>query len=113
MEDVNKLILVACLTGLPLVAIAKQSKEPAFVPAPMTEVDVIPGRPWDGKGAAEFRGPFADALKSLLAAGLPDPTGLPYRKLSIPTGNCYTGDDGVQETEAWLLPDEGQNGARV
>jgi hypothetical protein len=83
---------------------AEEARE--FIPSPLTLSDEIPGHPWDGKGAGEFKGPFAAALKELLAAGFPDPAGLAYEKIAIPTGNCWGGDTGVIETEGWLLPAE-------
>ncbi len=77
-----------------------------FIPSPLTTSAEIPGHPWDGKGAGDFNGPFAAALKELLAAGFPDPAGLPYQKIAIPTGSCWGGDAGVTETEGWCLPAE-------
>lgn len=75
---------------------------------PLSPVDVLPLRKWDGKGADSFSGPFAKALGKLLASGLPDPKGLPYRKISIVTGSCY-GINSLVDTKGWMLP-PGKNG---
>lgn len=87
-------------------AICAEEEAREFIPSPLTTSAEIPGQPWDGKGAEEFKGPFATALKELLAAGFPDPAGLPYQKIAIPAGSCWGGDAGVTETEGWLLPAE-------
>lgn len=84
---------------------AAGADERDFFPSPLTMATEIPGHPWDGKGAEEFEGPFAAALRELLAAGFPDPAGLAYQKIEIPTGSCQ-GDTGVVATEGWLLPAE-------
>ena len=93
---------VGGFAAFPLALFAVEDRE--FVPSPLTASEVLPGHGWDGKGAELFQGPFADALKTLFAAGFPDPAGLDYQKITIPTGNCYTGDSGEIETEGWLLP---------
>jgi hypothetical protein len=95
------------LTGLGVFSLAAYAEEPPeFIPSPLTMSAEIPGRPWDGKGAEAFKGPYATALKELLAVGFPDPAGLVYHKIEIPTGTCWGGDAGVAETEGWLLPAE-------
>ncbi|HSP43424.1 MAG TPA: hypothetical protein VLO11_11180, partial [Luteolibacter sp.] len=99
------------LAWLAVSSFATRAEEAAdFIPSPLTMHDEIPGHFWNGENAGEFKGPFAAALKELLAAGFPDPKGLPYRKIGIPTGTCWGGDTGVTETEGWLLPAE-QDGA--
>ena len=95
--------------AFPLALLAVEDRE--FVPSPLTASEELPSHEWDGKGAEQLQGPFADALKTLFAAGFPDPAGLDYQKITIPTGNCYSGDSGEIETEGWLLPSE--NGAPV
>jgi hypothetical protein len=95
---------LAWLGASSLAAVAEEA--PDFIPSPLAMSDEIPGHPWDGTGADEFKGPFAAALKALLAAGFPDPAGLAYQKIEIPTGSCWGGDTGVSGTEGWLLPAE-------
>lgn len=90
--------------AFPLALLAVEDRE--FVPSPLTASEELPSHGWDGKGAEQFQGPFAEALKTLFAAGFPDPAGLDYQKITIPTGNCYSGDSGENETEGWLLPSE-------
>ena len=82
------------------------AEERGVTPSPLTTVEVLPGHPWDGKGAEQLQGPFAEALKTMLDSGFPDPVGLAYREITIPTGNCDSGDSGEIETEGWLLPAE-------
>jgi hypothetical protein len=96
--------ILSCFAVFHIALFAAEERE--FAPSPLTTVEVLPGHPWDGKGAEQLQGPFAEALKSLLDAGFPDPAGLVYRKITIPTGNCNSGDSGEIETEGWLLPAE-------
>jgi hypothetical protein len=101
--------ILSCFAVFPMALIPMAlfaAEERAFVPSPLTTAEVLPGRQWDGKGAEQLQGPFADALKMLLDAGFPDPAGLVYQKITIPTGNCNSGDSGEIETEGWLLPAE-------
>jgi len=100
----KNLWLIGCLGAFSFAIYAEEERE--FIPSPLTMTAEIPGHPWDGKGAEEFKGPFAGALKELLGSGFPDPAGLPYQKAGIPTGSCWGGDTGVVETEGWLLPVE-------
>ncbi len=82
---------------------AQEEKPAEYRLAPTRD---FPSRPWQAadKEAESWKGPFAPALKLLLEAGLPDPAGLPYHQIGITTGNCYSGFDGIIETEGWLLP---------
>jgi len=76
----------------------------AMVIVPMARAAEFPTRAWTGNVAElSFQGPFADALKSLLIAGFPDPAGSPYRKISIVVGDPLGGRE-VRETEGWVLP---------
>lgn len=82
---------------------AEEDKPSDYHLAPTRE---FPTRTWkvSEKEAKSWEGPFASALKVMLEAGYPDPAGLPYHRIRISTGNCYTGDDGITQTEGWLLP---------
>jgi len=75
-----------------------------FQQTPPTSVSELPHRAWDGKTEPKMDGPFADAAVRLFNASMPDPVGLPYHKITISTGNCYTGDDGIMATHGWMLP---------
>lgn len=95
---------------LPLLALAvcaalhaEDEKPPEYRLAPTRD---FPVRTWNAseKEAESWTGPFAPVLRLLLEAGLPDPAGLPYHRIGISTGNCYTGYDGIVQTEGWLLP---------
>ena len=99
--------LVGCFT-LTLALAAAASDE--FQPSPPTKVSELPRRAWNGKNEPKMEGPFAEAAVLLFKAGLPDPAGLPYHTISIPTGNCYYGDGGLIETRGWMLPAD--DGAR-
>ena len=74
---------------------------------------LLPERSWNpsDEDAKNWGGPFASALRIMMDGGLPDPIGLPYHKVTLVTGNCYSGYDGANETEAWLLPDKGDKTA--
>ncbi|MFT7172675.1 MAG: hypothetical protein ACI9NQ_000887 [Paracoccaceae bacterium] len=72
----------------------------------LSPVRVFPGKKWKVSEveAKEWSGPFASVLRVMLVGGLPDPVGLPYHRVTIITGNCYSGYDGETETEGWVMP---------
>jgi hypothetical protein len=97
---------VLLLSWLVLSGVAKSGQPGTIGPSPLTLHSAFPEHPWkvDAKEASMWKGTFAPAVRTLLEAGLPDPVGLPYRKIAIPTGNCYSGDSGAIRTEGWMLP---------
>lgn len=101
-------VIVPLVAGLAIAqnpdsGLAAGNRQPMVI-VPMARTTEFPTRAWTGDPAeASFQGPFADALKNLLAAGFPDPAGLPYRKISIVVGDSL-GNCEVRETEGWLLP---------
>ena len=95
------LLLIATLS-LPCAA----EEEPEFRPSPLTQREDFPEKNWKPDAKESWQGPFAEVLPDFFKAGLPDPAGLPYHRITIATGNCYDGDNGPTEVEAWLLPGE-------
>jgi hypothetical protein len=95
------LLLIVSLS-LPCAA----EEEPEFRPSPLTQRETFPEKNWKPDNKESWKGPFAEVLRDFLKAGLPDPIGLPYHRITIVTGNCYCGDNGPIEIEAWLLPGE-------
>ncbi|RYD65549.1 MAG: hypothetical protein EOP83_07175, partial [Verrucomicrobiaceae bacterium] len=100
------LLLLHCLLVGPATLWADEL--PAFRESQLTKEAAFPQHRWSASEAEEktWKEPFAGPLKKLLELGLPDPLGLPYHKIEIPTGNCSTGDSGIIPTEGWLLPAE-------
>lgn len=72
----------------------------------LSPVRVFPERKWkvSEEEAKAWSGSFASALRVMLEGGLPDPGGLPYHRVTIVTGSCYSGYNGETETEGWLMP---------
>ena len=70
----------------------------------------LPVRLWkeSSSEAQGWRGPFASALPIMFGGGLPDPSGLPYHRIKLVTGNCNSGYDGAVEAEGWLINSEGK-----
>lgn len=87
-------------------AVTIHAKEGDALEYHLAPTRAFPTRTWkkSEKEAETWKGPFAPALRTMLEAGLPDPSGLPYHNIGISTGNCYTGFDGITRTEGWLLP---------
>ncbi|MEK7949169.1 hypothetical protein [Luteolibacter soli] len=101
-----KLPALLLIVSLSLPCSAEEDKEPEFRPSPLTQSEDFPEKTWKPDDKESWQGPFAEVLRDFLKAGLPDPTGLPYHRITIVTGNCYAGDHGPTEIEAWLLPGE-------
>lgn len=94
------------VSALVAVSLALRAAEKTLQPTPLSPSRVFPEHPWtfSEKEATSWSGPFAASLRVLLKAGFPDPKGLPFHRIGIVTGNCYTGDDGVIETTGWIIP---------
>ena len=86
-------------------------------PSPHFEGTAIPlppaqTTPWEAPTIEAQYEPFVSATERLFAAGMADPRGCEYRQVSFATGSCWTGDAGVFETNAWVLPSADEHGQR-